>query len=55
MPELQIRCVNAADPITLQPSEKHPHGLPSKDFDAIFAIIFGHHSLADSPLDVSAN
>jgi xylulose-5-phosphate/fructose-6-phosphate phosphoketolase len=47
MLELRIRCVNVVDLMTLQPSEEHPHGLSSNDFDAIFTtdkpIIFAYH------------
>ncbi len=61
MPELRIRCVNVVDLMTLQPSEEHPHGLSSNDFDAIFTTEKTDHfrlprlSLADPPLDVPAN
>ena len=47
MPELKIRFINVVDLMTLQPAEEHPHGLPSKDFDALFTtdkpIIFAYH------------
>ena len=47
MPELKIRFINIVDLMTLQPAEEHPHGLSSKDFDALFTtdkpIIFAYH------------
>jgi xylulose-5-phosphate/fructose-6-phosphate phosphoketolase len=47
MPELKVRVVNVVDLMTLQPAEEHPHGLSSKDFDALFTtdkpIIFAYH------------
>ena len=46
-PELKIRVINVVDLMTLQPSSEHPHGLPDKDFDAMFTtdkpIIFAFH------------
>jgi xylulose-5-phosphate/fructose-6-phosphate phosphoketolase len=47
VPELKVRVVNVVDLMTLQPREEHPHGLPDRDFDAIFTtdkpIIFAYH------------
>jgi xylulose-5-phosphate/fructose-6-phosphate phosphoketolase len=47
MPDLKIRFINVVDLMTLQPAEEHPHGLTSKDFDALFTtdkpIIFAYH------------
>jgi xylulose-5-phosphate/fructose-6-phosphate phosphoketolase len=47
IPELKIRVVNVVDLMKLQPAEEHPHGLSSKDFDALFTtdkpIIFAYH------------
>ncbi len=47
VPDLKVRVVNVVDLMTLQPAEEHPHGLPDKDFDAIFTqdkpIIFAYH------------
>jgi len=47
MPDLKIRFINVVDLMTLQPAEEHPHGLSSKDFDALFTtdkpIIFAYH------------
>jgi xylulose-5-phosphate/fructose-6-phosphate phosphoketolase len=46
-PELRIRVVNVVDLMSLQPQSEHPHGLPDKEFDAIFTrdkpIIFAFH------------
>ena len=45
--ELKVRVVNVVDLMTLQPQSEHPHGLPDRDFDAIFTrdkpIIFAYH------------
>jgi len=47
LPDLRVRVVNVVDLMKLQPSEEHPHGLPDRDFDAIFTrekpIIFAFH------------
>ncbi|MGI6856853.1 phosphoketolase family protein [Mesorhizobium sp. 1B3] len=47
LPELRIRVVNVVDLMTLQPEDVHPHGLPDKDFDALFTadkpVIFAYH------------
>jgi len=47
IPTLKIRVVNVVDLMTLQPSTEHPHGLPDKDYDALFTrtrpIIFNYH------------
>ncbi len=46
-PNLKVRVVNVIDLMTLQPESSHPHGLPDRDFDAIFTtskpIIFAYH------------
>jgi len=46
-PDLKVRLVNVVDPMKLQPSSEHPHGLPDDDFDALFTrdkpIIFVFH------------
>jgi xylulose-5-phosphate/fructose-6-phosphate phosphoketolase len=46
-PQLKIRVVNVVDLMRLQPPSEHPHGLPDKDFDAIFTrdkpVIFAFH------------
>ena len=47
MPDLRIRFINIVDLMTLQTAEEHPHGLSSKNFDALFTtdkpIIFAYH------------
>ncbi|MFN7966357.1 MAG: phosphoketolase family protein [Acidobacteriota bacterium] len=46
-PDLKVRVVNVVDLMTLQPPSEHPHGLPDREFDAIFTkdkpIIFAFH------------
>ncbi len=46
-PELRVRVINVVDLMRLQPPSEHPHGLPDKDFDALFTtdkpIIFAFH------------
>ena len=46
-PDLKVRVVNVVDLMTLQPQSEHPHGLPDRDFDALFTrdkpIIFAYH------------
>ncbi len=46
-PDLRIRVINVVDLMTLHPHEEHPHGLPDRDFDALFTtdrpIIFAYH------------
>ncbi len=47
LPDLQVRVVNVVDLMRLQPDSEHPHGLPDKEFDALFTrdkpIIFAYH------------
>ena len=47
VPDLKIRVVNVVDLMTLQPSSEHPHGLPDREFDAIFTrdkpVVFAFH------------
>ncbi|MBV8205755.1 MAG: phosphoketolase family protein [Acidobacteria bacterium] len=47
-PELKIRFVNVVDLFRLMPSNAHPHGLSSRDFDSLFTagkpVIFNFHS-----------
>ncbi len=47
VPDLKIRVVNVVDLMTLQPASEHPHGLPDKEYDAIFTtdkpVIFAFH------------
>ena len=46
-PELKVRVINVVDLMRLQPADEHPHGLPDRDFDALFTtdkpIIFAYH------------
>ncbi|GAA4225157.1 phosphoketolase family protein [Actinomadura meridiana] len=46
-PELRVRVVNVVDLMRLQPSSEHPHGLPDRDYDALFTtdrpVIFAFH------------
>jgi xylulose-5-phosphate/fructose-6-phosphate phosphoketolase len=45
--DLKVRVVNVVNLMKLQPASEHPHGLPDKEFDAIFTttrpIIFAFH------------
>jgi xylulose-5-phosphate/fructose-6-phosphate phosphoketolase len=47
LPDLKIRVVNVVDLMTLQPKDRHPHGLSDRDFDSIFTrdrpVIFAYH------------
>ena len=47
LPELAVRLVNVVDLMRLQPETEHPHGLPDREFDAIFTadkpVIFAYH------------
>ncbi len=47
LPEIKVRVVNVVNLMKLQPTSEHPHGLPDRDFDAIFTkdkpIIFAFH------------
>jgi len=47
LPGLKIRVVNVVDLMALQPSNRHPHGLPDRDFEGIFTsdkpVIFAYH------------
>jgi xylulose-5-phosphate/fructose-6-phosphate phosphoketolase len=46
-PDLAVRVVNVVDLMRLQPDTEHPHGLPDRDFDALFTtdrpVIFAYH------------
>ena len=46
-PDLKIRVINIVNLMKLQPQGEHPHGLPDKDFDALFTtdkpVIFAFH------------
>src|SRR6266567_4493685 len=47
LPSLKVRVVNVVDLMRLQPASEHPHGLPDKQFDALFTrdrpIVFAFH------------
>jgi xylulose-5-phosphate/fructose-6-phosphate phosphoketolase len=47
LPELAVRVINVVDIMRLQPETEHPHGLPDKEFDALFTrdkpVIFAYH------------
>jgi xylulose-5-phosphate/fructose-6-phosphate phosphoketolase len=47
LPELGVRVINVVDLMRLQPEDEHPHGLPDREFDALFTtdrpVIFAHH------------
>jgi xylulose-5-phosphate/fructose-6-phosphate phosphoketolase len=47
LPDLKVRVVNVIDLMRLQDETEHPHGLPSREFDAIFTtdrpVIFAYH------------
>ena len=55
LPELRVRVVNVVDLMRLQPDSEHPHGLPDREFDALFTTRQAGHlrlprlSLADPP------
>ena len=47
LPELRVRVVNVVDLMRLQPETEHPHGMPDREFDALFTtdrpVIFAYH------------
>jgi xylulose-5-phosphate/fructose-6-phosphate phosphoketolase len=47
LPNLRVRVVNVVDLMRLQHESEHPHGLPDRDYDALFTtdrpVIFAHH------------
>ncbi|HSE71146.1 MAG TPA: phosphoketolase family protein, partial [Nocardioidaceae bacterium] len=47
LPDLKVRVVNVVDLMRLQPETEHPHGLPDREFDALFTtdrpVIMAHH------------
>jgi xylulose-5-phosphate/fructose-6-phosphate phosphoketolase len=47
LPGIRVRVVNVVDLMRLQQDTEHPHGLPDRDFDAIFTVdkpvIFAYH------------
>ena len=46
-PALRVRVVNVVDLMRMQPPTEHPHGLPDRDYDALFTtdkpVIFAFH------------
>ncbi|TYB46452.1 phosphoketolase family protein [Actinomadura chibensis] len=46
-PELRVRVVNVVDLMRLQPPSQHPHGMPDREYDALFTtdkpVIFAFH------------
>jgi xylulose-5-phosphate/fructose-6-phosphate phosphoketolase len=47
LPDLKVRVVNVVDLMRLEPDSEHPHGLPDREFDALFTsdrpIVFAFH------------
>jgi xylulose-5-phosphate/fructose-6-phosphate phosphoketolase len=47
LPELRVRVVNVVDLMRLQHETEHPHGMPDREFDALFTtdrpVIFAYH------------
>jgi xylulose-5-phosphate/fructose-6-phosphate phosphoketolase len=47
LPDLKVRVVNVVDLMRLLPESEHPHGLPDREFDAMFTtdspVIFAFH------------
>ncbi len=47
LPELKVRVINVVDLMRLEPATEHPHGLPERDFDALFTtdkpVVFAYH------------
>jgi xylulose-5-phosphate/fructose-6-phosphate phosphoketolase len=47
LPALAVRVINVVDLMRLQPESEHPHGLPDREFDALFTrgkpVIFAYH------------
>jgi xylulose-5-phosphate/fructose-6-phosphate phosphoketolase len=47
LPDLKVRVVNVVDLMRLQPDSEHPHGLPDREFDALFTtdrpVVFAYH------------
>ena len=47
LPSLRVRVVNVVDLMRLQQDTEHPHGLPDREFDALFTtnrpVIFAYH------------
>ncbi|MFA1541141.1 phosphoketolase family protein [Actinomadura monticuli] len=46
-PELRVRVVNVVDLMRLQPPSEHPHGMPDREYDALFTtdkpVVFAFH------------
>jgi len=44
---LRVRFINVVDLMRLEPDTEHPHGLPDRDFDALFTVdkpvVFAYH------------
>ncbi len=47
LPDVGVRFINVVDLMRLQPESEHPHGLPDREFDALFTtdkpVIFNFH------------
>jgi xylulose-5-phosphate/fructose-6-phosphate phosphoketolase len=47
LPDLRVRVINVVDLMRLEPETEHPHGLPDREFDALFTasrpVIFAYH------------
>jgi len=47
LPDLRVRVINVVDLMRLQHESEHPHGLPDREFDALFTadrpVIFAFH------------
>ncbi|HEY2958895.1 MAG TPA: phosphoketolase family protein [Actinomycetota bacterium] len=47
LPGLKVRVVNVVDLMRLQSDSEHPHGLPEREFDALFTtdrpVVFAYH------------
>ena len=47
LPDLGVRFINVVDLMRLQPESEHPHGLPDREYDALFTtdkpVIFNFH------------
>jgi xylulose-5-phosphate/fructose-6-phosphate phosphoketolase len=47
LPDLKVRVINVVDLMKLQDETEHPHGLPRREFDALFTtnrpVIFAYH------------
>ncbi|HSL77741.1 MAG TPA: phosphoketolase family protein [Candidatus Limnocylindrales bacterium] len=47
LPDVSVRFINIIDLMRLQPASEHPHGMPDRDFDALFTtdkpIILAFH------------